>query len=135
MIVRLKKGLRVRTLEARAHSFQRIFRWAKKSDKARWPDTSELLEDYMNDLSTRKGAGVSTFDRARYAYLYAEAGSRKGEVVENRRLRFPKSNDTGIDIEACGSERRKGEAGTTTALINSKKMGSIRHGQGEPDVL
>ena len=73
MITRLKKGLRVRTLEARARSLQRIWRWAKIVNEGKWPDTSELLEDYMNDLSTRKEAGVSTFDRARYAYLYAEA--------------------------------------------------------------
>ena len=77
MLLRLKKGLRVRTLEARARSLERIFRWAKIANNGNWPESTELLEDYMSDLSTRKGSGVSTFERARYAYLYAEAAVGK----------------------------------------------------------
>ena len=57
----------------RAESLLRLNRWAKITNKGVWPDSTELVEDYMNDLSTRKGSGVSTFERARYAYLYAEA--------------------------------------------------------------
>ena len=90
MITRLKKGLRVRTLEARARSLQRIFKWAKISNNGAWPHTPEILEDYMNDLSTRKGAGVSTFDRARYAYLYAEAAvgkEKSSRIGENESLK------------------------------------------------
>jgi hypothetical protein len=129
MITRLKKGLRVRTLEAGARSLQRIFKWSKISNNGAWPHTPEILEDYMNDLSTRKGAGVSTFDRARYAYLYAEAAvgkEKSSRIGENESL---KATIQELILKAAEIKGEK-EASASIALINPEEVGSLRHGRG-----
>ena len=77
MLLRLQKGMRVRTLRMRAESLQRISRWAKIANEGKWPCTTERIEDYMNDLSTHKRAGLTTFERARFAITYAEAAVGK----------------------------------------------------------
>ena len=77
MLLRLQKGMRVRTLRMRAESLQRISRWAKIANEGKWPCTTERIEDYMNNLSTHKRAGLTTFERARFAITYAEAAVGK----------------------------------------------------------
>ena len=69
--------MRVRTLQMRAESLLRISRWATITNNGQWPNTTEMIEDYMHDLSTQKRAGLSTFDRARFAITYAEAAAGK----------------------------------------------------------
>jgi hypothetical protein len=74
-IIRLKKGLRVRTLQQRVQALERLSRWAALTLGRPWISKLEELEDYLTDLSTGKSAGVTTFDRARCAVLYLEAAA------------------------------------------------------------
>ena len=77
MLLRLQKGMRVRTLEMRAESLLRLSRWATITNNGQWPNTAEMNEDYMRDLSTNKRAGLSTFDRTRFAITCTEAAVGK----------------------------------------------------------
>ena len=79
MLLRLQKGMRVRTIRMRAESLQRISRWAKIANGGKWPATTERIEDYMYDLSSYKRAGLTTFERARFAIAYAEGAVGKKE--------------------------------------------------------
>jgi hypothetical protein len=69
--------MRAGTLQMRAESLRRMDNWAKIANGGSWPGTSDEVENYMNDLATKKRAGVTTFDRARFAITYAEAAIGK----------------------------------------------------------
>ena len=80
---RLLKGLRARTLRLRIQSVERAMRWIKAAQCGQWFQGPEDVEEYLADLSTQKGVGVSTYERARYGLLYLEsaAGRQPAECI------------------------------------------------------
>ena len=82
LLVRLKRGLRFRTIKARALSAERIHRWCKLELGQDWIRRASELEDMMKDLASGGKAGSSTFDRLRYAVVYLEAAA--GTDAENQ---------------------------------------------------
>ena len=79
LLVRLKRGLRFRTIKARALSAERIHRWCKLELCRNWITRASELEDMMKDLASGGKAGASTFDRLRYAVVYLEAAAGTDE--------------------------------------------------------
>ena len=58
-------------------------RWIKAAQCGQWFQGPEDVEEYLADLSTQKGVGVSTYERARYGLLYLEsaAGRQPAECI------------------------------------------------------
>ena len=75
MITRLKKGLRARTLRLRVQAAIKAIKWTQAARAGEWFSTVSDLEAYMVDLGSMKGAGISTFERARYGVMYLEAAA------------------------------------------------------------
>ena len=80
---RLLKGLRARTLRLRIQSAERAARWLAAARNGKWFLSPDDFEEYLSDISTQKGVGVSTYERARYGILYLEAaaGTRSSDCI------------------------------------------------------
>ena len=72
---RLRKGLRARTLRLRLQSAEKARNWIMVARRGEWFKTAEDFEAYLVDISSRKGVGVSTYERARYGLMYLEAAA------------------------------------------------------------
>ena len=79
---RLLRGLRMRTIRQRVQSIERIQRWALNSLGKPWPANVNELEDYMEDLAADPKRGASSFARAKFGIIYAEAAANV--PMENR---------------------------------------------------
>ena len=72
---RLLRGLRMRTIRQRVQSIERIQRWAISSLGRPWPANVNEMEDYLEDLATDEKRGASSFARAKFGIIYAEAAA------------------------------------------------------------
>ena len=77
---KLLKGLRARTLRLRAQSAEKASRWISAARRGILLKTPEDIEEYLADISTQNGVGVSTYERARYGLLYLEAAAGRKQA-------------------------------------------------------
>lgn len=106
LLLRMKRGLRVRTIKLRVLALEKVAQWSKCALDGPFPQCAEEYEDFLIDLSEDPKAGVSTYERSRYAMLNLESAAEK-------------------DKEDCfaNSDRVKAtvkELTRTTASLNSK---------------
>ena len=77
LLLRMKRGLRVRTIKLRVLALEKVAQWSKCALDGPFPQCAEEYEDFLIDLSEDPKAGVSTYERSRYAMLYLESAAEK----------------------------------------------------------
>lgn len=71
--LRLKRGLRMRTIRQRVQTLDRMQRWCTLEAGQAWFSSVDKLEDFLMEMARNKAPGVSSYERVRLALVYVEA--------------------------------------------------------------
>ena len=72
---RLLRVLRMRAIRQRVLAMERLQRWSFAALQKPWPTTVAEHQDYLHDLASDEKRGTSSYTRARFGIVYAEAAA------------------------------------------------------------
>lgn len=88
--MRLKRGLRMRTIRQRVQTLDKMQRWCALTAGTPWFTTADQLEDYLMESARNKTPGVSSFERIRLALVYIESAVEPAEHCRLGQLAGPR---------------------------------------------